>query len=484
MSTQHAQVLIIGAGLSGIGIACRLRRDLPDVDLAILERRERLGGTWDLFRYPGIRSDNDMFSYGYEFRPWQDPTVLGSGSTIRDYLASTAREFGVHDDIRYGLKVINADWSSQQRRWTVTAKREATGEIATWTCSFLVACTGYYNYDRGYLPDFPGASAFRGALVHPQVWPEDLDLTGKRVVIIGSGATAVTLAPALASQAAHVTLLQRSPSYVLSVPTVDRILRLERKFLPETAAYRRARKRAIWLQRAIFLISRRFPAATRRLLLARARRALGRDFDMSHFSPRYAPWDERLCIVPDNDLFTALREGRASMVTGTIETFTPTGIRLASGSDIEADVIVTATGLELQLFGGASLSVDGVERRPQDCLTYKGVMLEGIPNLVVILGYVNAPFTLKVDLTAAYLVRLLAHMAASGHTVVTPVDREGNNTGAGLVDDLPAGYFQRGKSVVPRQGRELPWLAVLDYKHDRSVLLTEPIDDGIVEFSD
>ncbi|MFG2825545.1 flavin-containing monooxygenase [Kitasatospora sp. NPDC048365] len=482
MTTNRVTVLIIGAGLSGIGVACRLRREFPERDFAILERREAIGGTWDLFRYPGIRSDSDMFSFGYEFRPWDELKVLADGASIREYVAATAAEFGVDKAIRHGLKVLAADWSSERREWTVTALREATGESETWTCSFLVTCTGYYDHDRGHLPEFPGIDRFEGVRIHPQHWPEDFDHAGRKVVVIGSGATAVTLVPAMADTAEHVTMLQRSPSYVFSLPSIDRITAVQRMFLPHSLVHRMTRARNIRMQRVLFRTARRFPGAVRRLLLAGVRRRVGKDFDMAHFSPRYDPWDERLCAVPDGDLFTALRSGRASVVTDTIETFTPTGIRLASGRELAADVVVTATGLELQALGGARISVDGEVRDLHEVCTYKSVMLEGIPNLAWVFGYTNASWTLKVDLAAAYLVRLLRHLDTIGRTVAVPVDRGANATGDGVVDSLSSGYIQRAKHVMPRQGRDFPWRMVMDYKHDRKVLLSDPVDDGVLEF--
>ncbi|MER7706382.1 NAD(P)/FAD-dependent oxidoreductase [Kitasatospora sp. NPDC097605] len=483
MTANHATVLIIGAGISGIGVACRLRREFPDRDFAILERRDAIGGTWDLFRYPGVRSDSDMFSFGYEFRPWDGLKVLADGASIRDYVTATAREYGVDEAIHHGLRVLAADWSSERQRWTVTALHEASGETRTWTCSFLVTCTGYYDYDRGHLPEFPGAQEFRGTRIHPQHWPEDFDHAGKKVVVIGSGATAVTLVPAMAGTAAHVTMLQRSPSYVFSVPSIDRIAAWQQRFLAAPLVHRMTRRRAIGAQRAVFKASRRFPRAVRRLLLAGVRRGVGPGVDMAHFSPRYAPWDERLCAVPDGDLFKVLREGRASVVTDTVETFTATGIRLASGRELEADVIVTATGLNLQALGGASISVDGEVRELHDGCTYKSVMLAGIPNLAWVFGYTNASWTLKVDLASGYLVRLLRHMDATGRTVAVPVGRATDATDAGVVDALSSGYVRRAKDIMPRQGRAFPWRMVMDYKHDRKVLLRDPIEDGVLRFS-
>jgi cation diffusion facilitator CzcD-associated flavoprotein CzcO len=483
MTSHRTDILIIGAGLSGIGVACRLHREFPGREFAILERRDAIGGTWDLFRYPGVRSDSDMSSFGYQFRPWDGLKVLADGELIRSYVAETAREYGVDESIRYGLRVLAADWSSERQRWRVTALREATGETETWDCSFLVTCTGYYDYDQGHRPRFPGVEQFEGDLVHPQHWPEGFDHAGKRVVVIGSGATAVTLVPAMAATAGHVTMLQRSPSYVLSLPASDWLTGWQRKVLPAGLVHRMTRRRNIRLQRALYRASRRFPRTVRALLLANVRRAVGRDFDMAHFTPAYDPWDERLCAVPDGDLFKALRSGRASVVTDTVDTFTPTGIRLASGRELPADVVVTATGLNLQALGGATVSVDGVPRDLHEVCTYKSVMLAGIPNLAWVFGYTNASWTLKVDLAAAYLVRLLRHLDTTGQAVATPVDHHANATEAGIVDDLSSGYVRRARGIMPRQGRDFPWRMVMDYQHDRKTLLTAPIADGILEFT-
>lgn len=380
---QHFDVLIIGAGLSGIGTACHVTAEFPDKTIALLERRERLGGTWDLFRYPGVRSDSDMFTFGYKFRPWRDVKVLADGASIRQYIADTATEFGVDEKIHYGLKVNTAEWSSRQCRWTVAGVHEATGETRTYTCDYLISCTGYYNYDAGYLPDFPGVHRFGGRCVHPQHWPEDLDYSGKKVVVIGSGATAVTLVPAMAGSnpgsAAHVTMLQRSPSYIFSLPAVDKISEVLGRFLPDRWVYEFGRRRNIAIQRKLYQACRRWPKLMRRLLLWEVRRRLGRSVDMSNFTPNYLPWDERLCAVPNGDLFKTLASGAASVVTDQIETFTEKGILCKSGREIEADIIVTATGLNIQMLGGMRLIVDGAEYQLPEKMTYKGVLLENAP---------------------------------------------------------------------------------------------------------
>ncbi len=482
MTSQHFDILIIGAGLSGIGTACQMTAEFPDKSIAILERRERLGGTWDLFRYPGIRSDSDMLTFGYKFRPWTDLKVLADGGSIRQYIADTATEFGVDEKIHYGLKIVAADWSSAENRWTVTAAHEGSGETREYSCGYLVNCTGYYNYDAGYQPSFPGAERFTGRCVHPQQWPEDLDYTGKKVVVIGSGATAVTLVPAMAPTAEHVTMLQRSPSYVFSLPAFDKISQFLGRFLSEERVYAMGRKRNIVMQRSMYKACRRWPKTMRRVLLSQVRRQVGESFDMSHFTPTYMPWDERLCAVPDGDLFGVLASGAASVVTDGIETFTETGILLKSGRHLEADIIVTATGLNLQMFGGMTLSMDGEARELHDQMTYKGVLVEDIPNLAFMFGYTNAPWTLKSDMAGEYLCRLLRHMDDNGLAAATPRDVENCALDDGMLDQLQSGYVQRAKGVMPRQGSKLPWKVLMDYAKDSVMLLDEPVEDGVLTF--
>jgi monooxygenase len=482
MNAQHFDVLIIGAGLSGIGQACQVRAALPNKSIAILERRERLGGTWDLFRYPGVRSDSDMYTFGYKFRPWQDVQVLADGPSIREYIAETAAEFGIDDKIHFGLKVVNADWSSAQSRWTVTTLHEASGETRTYTCGFLISCTGYYNFDAGYLPTFPGVDQFKGRCVHPQHWPEDLDYAGKKVVVIGSGATAVTLVPAMAGDAEQVTMLQRSPSYIVSVPGLDKISEILGRLLPAKWVWKLARKRQIAFQRYLYLSCRRWPAQMRRLLLWQVRRYLGPAFDMSHFTPKYMPWDERLCLVPNGDLFKVLKSGDASVITDQIDTFTEKGILLKSGRELEADIIITATGINLQLLGGMQLSVDGDAREMRGQMTYKGVLVENIPNLAWIIGYTNASWTLKADIAGAYLCRLFKHMDDNGHAVATPRDVEDCALDVGMFDQLQSGYVKRGNDALPRQGSKHPWKVLMHYGQDSKMLLEDPVDDGLLRF--
>jgi len=482
-TVHHTDTLIIGAGVSGIGVACRLRQEFPNREIAILERRDAIGGTWDLFRYPGIRSDSDMFTFGYDFRPWDELKVLADGDSIRSYLADTAKEFGVDQCINYGLKVLSADWSSAEQTWTVTALREATGDTETWTCRFLAAATGYYNHDEGYLPEFAGADTFEGTQIHPQHWPEDLDYSGKKVVVIGSGATAVTLVPAMADAAEHVTMLQRSPSYIFSLPSMDKITAVQRRFLSRSVSYKLTRARNIAMARAIFKTSRRFPGPMRSWLLGQVKKQVGDGVDMAHFSPTYGPWDQRLCACPDGDFFNVVRDGKASIVTDTIESFTPAGIKLTSGRELEADIIVTATGLAVQLLGGASLTVDGEPVDVSQRCVYKGVMLEGVPNLMWVFGYTNLSWTTKVGLSSSYLVRLLKHMDRTGMTVAVAADAGTDGFDESILSgELSSGYLQRGAHVMPRQGRQYPWRTVQNYRHDKKVLLSGPIDDGVLTF--
>lgn len=483
MSGEITDVLIIGAGLSGIGMACHLVRECPGKSVAILERRQAIGGTWDLFRYPGIRSDSDMFSFGYKFRPWNDLKVLADGPSIRAYIRDTAREYGVDRKITYGFKTTKADWSAAERCWTVSGIDEASGEPRSVKARFLIGATGYYNYDAGFQPDFPGLERFQGRFVHPQKWPEDLDYRGKRVVVIGSGATAVTLVPAMAGDAAHVTMLQRSPTYIFSVPALDKLSGFLKTFLPESWVYGFARRRNITVQRWLYIAARRWPHLVRRWLLSNVRKALGPDFDMSHFTPKYNPWDERLCAVPNADLFTALKSGKASVATDQIDSFTETGIRLKSGKELAADIVVSATGLNIQLLGGTEIALGGVAKPVSSSMMYKGVLVQDVPNFGYIFGYINAPWTLKADIASSYLCRLLNHMDGKGIKVVTPRDLEGCAIDDTIMGGLASGYVRRAKGNLPRQGRKLPWAVLHDYKRDKAMLLDDAIEDGNLEFA-
>jgi cation diffusion facilitator CzcD-associated flavoprotein CzcO len=480
---NHVDVLIIGAGISGIGAACHLTRDVPNRSYRILERRERIGGTWDLFRYPGVRSDSDMYTFGFNFRAWKATQVLADGTSIRDYVNATADEYGVREHIEFGRKVVRADWSSATNRWTVEAEDEASGTTETWTCAFLIAGTGYYDYDNGYRPQFPGEENYGGTLVHPQHWPADLDYAGKRVLVIGSGATAVTLVPAMAPQAAHVTMLQRSPTYVVALPAVDKISAALQKVLPDGLVYRLARGRNIAIQRLLYAAARRRPKLVRKLVLAGVRRQLGPGADLSNFTPKYDPWDQRLCVVPDGDLFAAIREGRAEVVTDTIDTFTRTGVRTSGGRDLEADIVVTATGLQVQLIGGAQLSVDGKPVPLNRAMTYKGVLVEDLPNFAFIFGYTNASWTLKADLAAEYVTRLLRHMDEHGYPTVTPRGSDDVRGTDSVLASLNSGYVRRGDAVLPRQGTSAPWRVLNNYLRDAPMLRRSAIEDPALEFS-
>ncbi|WP_461481382.1 flavin-containing monooxygenase [Porticoccus sp.] len=476
-------VLIIGAGLSGIGMACHLQRETAGKRVVILERRNAIGGTWDLFRYPGVRSDSDMFTMGYDFRPWRAPRVLAAGGMIRDYITETAREYDVEKAIQFGVKVISADWSTERQRWQVSGLLESSGEVRHYSCSFLISCAGYYNYDKGYLPKFPGIERFQGQCIHPQFWPESLDYRGKRVVVIGSGATAVTLVPALANEAAHVTMLQRSPSYYLSVPGYGKLLRRLEKILPRRWLYGFVRSCNIGLQRFIYNRAIGNPARMRNYLLGQVRKALGEDSDMRHFTPDYQPWEQRLCVVPNGDLFKAIKRGQVSVMTDEIVTFVEQGVRLKSGAVLEADIVITATGLQLQTFGGTALSLDGHVVQASQLVSYKSTLMQNLPNLAFILGYVNASWTLKADIASRYICRLINYMDQHAYAVVIPRAPEGEASGESAMNTLNSGYIRRGNAELPRQGRHLPWRVLHAYGADRDMLLDTPVADEFLEFS-
>jgi monooxygenase len=483
MSLEHFDVLIVGAGLSGIGAGCHLRQQCPGRTFAILEARETIGGTWDLFRYPGIRSDSDMFTLGYAFKPWTEAKAIADGPSILKYIRETARDYGVEREIRFKHKVLGASWSSQTARWTVDAERTDTGELVRFTCGFLYGCTGYYRYDEGYTPRFEGTERFKGAIVHPQHWPEDLDYAGKRIVVIGSGATAVTLLPALAELAAHVTMLQRSPSYVVTLPAEDPIARLVRRVLPPRYAYPVVRWKNVLLTTAFFQLSRRRPGFVKKMVRRGLERALPAGYDIdTHFTPRYDPWDQRLCLVPDGDMFQALSSGRASIVTDTIDTFTETGIKLGSGDQLEADVIVTATGLNLRVAGDMTISVDGREIKLSETVGYKGMMFSGVPNMAIALGYTNASWTLKADLVCHYVCRLLNHMAAHGYDRVTPRTPDPELPTHPFID-LQSGYVLRSIDQLPKQGDRTPWRLHQNYARDIVMLKRGPLEDDAIEFA-
>ncbi|SCL32528.1 Predicted flavoprotein CzcO associated with the cation diffusion facilitator CzcD [Micromonospora rhizosphaerae] len=482
MASDHVDVLIVGAGLSGIGAAVHLQRNCPEKTYAVLEARAAIGGTWDLFRYPGVRSDSDMYTLGYSFKPWTNPKAIADGDSIRAYVRETAREYGVEEQIRFQHRVVRAEWDSARARWTVHAHRDDTGEDVVLTCSFLFTCSGYYRYDEGYIPPLPGVGRYAGRLVHPQHWPEDLDYTGKRVVVIGSGATAVTLVPAMAERAEHVTMLQRSPTYVISLPSRDVLADALRRWLPATAAYPVVRWKNVLLGVATYQLSRRAPGLARKLLRrgAQGRLPVGYDIDR-HFSPRYNPWDQRLCVVPDGDLFESVKAGRASVVTDTIDTFTEQGIRLASGEELPADIIVTATGLNLLGLGGMTLAVDGADVDLAQTVAYKGMMLSGVPNFAMTIGYTNASWTLKADLVATYVCRLLRHLDATGQQIVTPVAPTSGELEP--IINLRSGYVLRSVDQLPKQGPTAPWRLHQNYPRDVLLMRHGRLTDAGVRFS-
>ncbi|MBK6005421.1 NAD(P)/FAD-dependent oxidoreductase [Ramlibacter ginsenosidimutans] len=477
MDAESLDVVIVGAGLSGISAAHYLRSLCPGRSFVLLEGRDALGGTWDLFRYPGVRSDSDMFTLGYTFRPWTSDAAIADGASIREYIRDTARAEGVLGQIRFRHRVTGADWNAASARWTVHV--DAAGTPRTLHCRFLFFCSGYYDYARGHEPEFPGREAFAGRIVHPQQWPEDLDVTGKRVVVIGSGATAITLIPSLARQAAHVTMLQRSPSYILALPGRDKLGRGLQRWLPRKLAYRLIRWKNILLSTALFQFARRRPEKLGRWLVEQAHRSSG--VDRKHLQPNYDPWDQRLCIAPDADFFAALREGRASVATDRIERFTATGVRLASGEELPADIVVTATGLKLQLFGGARLTVDGRPVQVADALSYKGMMLAGVPNFALAMGYTNASWTLKAELIARQVCRVLNYMRDHDLDVCMPV-QEGDAGATRPALDLQSGYIARAAGELPRQGSRKPWRIHQNYVRDLIALKFSPLRDGALRF--
>jgi cation diffusion facilitator CzcD-associated flavoprotein CzcO len=481
----HFDVLIVGAGISGISAAYHVQSRCPEKTYAILEARESLGGTWDLFRYPGVRSDSDMYTLGFSFRPWIDPRSIADGQTILAYLRETAEACGIDRKIRYRHQALRASWSSRDARWTVDVKGDESGDVVKVTCRFLFMCSGYYDYEAGYSPDFAGAERFRGQVVHPQKWTDDVAYEGKRVVVVGSGATAVTLVPELARRAAHVTMLQRSPTYIVSMLDRDRIADWMRARLPPESAYALTRWKNVLFSMGFYAFCRRYPSAAKRLLVGHVKRALrGRadvDVDIDrHFTPSYGPWDQRLCLVPNGDLFDAIREGRASVVTDHIDTFTESGLRLRSGRVLEADLVVTATGLKLKFLGGVELEVDGKRVEPRTTLVYKGMMCSDVPNLALAIGYTNASWTLKCDLTSEFVCRLLEHMDSHHYTRCVP--RKDPRVEERPLIDFSSGYIQRSIAEFPRQGSRAPWRLYQNYALDRMTLRHARIDDGVMEF--
>jgi monooxygenase len=498
---EHFDVLIVGAGLSGIDAAHHLQKFCPRKSYVILEQRERIGGTWDLFRYPGIRSDSDMLTMGYSFRPWTHPKAISPGEDIREYITATARDEGIDRNIRFRHQIKRASWSSEDAKWTVEAVKQSSSsggvgtneEAVTLTCNFLFCCAGYYRYSAGYLPEFPNSGLFKGRMFHPQAWPtevsadgktrENLDYAGKRVVIIGSGATAVTLVPAMAKTAAHVTMLQRSPTYVISAPEKDRIANFLRHIMPAMWAYRLSRWKNVGFMTYIYQLSQRFPNFVKRGIIKKAGKQLGTDFDVdTHFTPRYRPWEQRMCLIPDADMFEAIKSGRASVVTDQIESFTERGIQLKSGKELEADIIVTATGLAMQAFGGMELTVDKKRVDAGQVLAYKGVMMSGVPNFASVFGYINASWTLKADLICNYVCRILNFMDRKGVRQVTP-NPVGESAVAPFVENFSSGYIQRALASWPKQGQKKPWRVNQNYFKDTLALKWTRVDDTGLEFS-
>ena len=478
---ESVDVLIIGAGLSGIGGACQLRSKCPDQSFVILESREASGGTWDLFRYPGIRSDSDMYTMSYGFKPWRDTAAIADGDKILSYIREAAAEYDVERHIRYQHRATAAQWSSAEKRWRVTAERSDTGEQVAISCKFIFSCSGYYDYESGYVPDFKGVDEFQGQVFHAQHWPEALDYNGKRVVVVGSGATAVTLVPTMSHQTSRLVMLQRSPTYIANVPLEDPTAQVLRKFLPVTWAFRLTRWKKVLFQIYLYRLSRRRPKDLRRFLLGQVRQELGPDYDVAtHFTPRYDPWDQRLCAVPNGDMFAAIREGRAEVVTDHIDRFTATGIQLQSGAHLEADIVVLATGLNLKFAGGVEYQIDG---RPIDFTEhyiYRGMMFSDLPNMAFTVGYTNSSWTLKVDLTANYVCRLLNHMKKHGYASVMPRLK-------GTVEqepflDFDAGYVLRSRNKFPKQGNRLPWKNYQNYIRDFISLRLGKLGDKELEF--
>jgi monooxygenase len=486
MTPEHLDVVVVGAGISGIGAGYHLQTTCPDRTYAILEGRDDIGGTWDLFRYPGVRSDSDMHTLGYSFKPWTAQKAIADGPSILAYLRETCTQYGIDRHIRFGHAVTRATWSSGEARWTVEAQRRHDGAAVSFTCTYLFMCSGYYSYRGGHTPDFPGLDRFAGQVVHPQAWDTDLDYDGKQVVVIGSGATAMTLVPAMAQTAGHVTMLQRSPTYVVSRPDTDRLANTLRSVLPDKLAYELTRRKNVGFQQLVYKRTRTQPDKVKAQLIGMVRKELGPDYDVDrHFTPSYNPWDQRLCLVPNSDLFAAIRSGRASVVTDRVATFTETGIELESGGTLEADIVVTATGLQLVTLGEIDFVVDG---RPVDfsrTWSYKGMAYSDVPNLASSFGYVNASWTLRSDLICAYVCRLLQHMARTGTDQCTPRLRPSDRSmpERPWIDDFSAGYMQRVMHRFPRQGDREPWVNPQSYTRDKKMFRRSPIDDGVMRFT-
>jgi len=479
---KQVDILIIGAGISGIGVAAHLSKNSPQRSFDIIERRESFGGTWDLFKYPGIRSDSDMSTFGFNFKPWQSSNILADGASIKGYIAEVVEEYKLKEKIHFNRRVRTANYDSSIKKWVLQIEDE-NQKLQTWVANFVVGCTGYYNYDQSYQPDYPGKDDFKGEFINPQFWPEKLDYTGKKVVIIGSGATAITLVPAMAKGGAgHVTMLQRSPTYIASVPSIDFIYEKTRKFMSEEMAYKFTRARNIGMQRGIFALSKKQPKLVRKLLLKSIEMQLKGKVDMKHFTPSYNPWDQRLCVVPDGDLFKILRSGKASVETDQIEKFTEKGIQLKSGKHLDADIIISATGLEIQIVGGIQVTVDNKSLKTNEHMLYNGVMVSDVPNMAMVIGYVNASWTLKVDVVANYVCRLLNYMDQKGYDeVIAPTDHSAILEET-VMGEMSSGYIARAADQLPKQGAKAPWRAADNYLADRRELKNAKFNDGILKF--
>lgn len=479
---KQIDILIVGAGISGIGVAAHLSKNSPQRSFEIIERRESFGGTWDLFKYPGIRSDSDMSTFGFNFKPWQSSKVLADGASIKGYVAEVVEEFKLKEKIRFNHRVRTANYDSSIKKWIVEVE-DSSGKLNTWQANFVVGCTGYYNYDQGYQPDFPNKEAFKGQFINPQFWPENLDYTGKKVLIIGSGATAITLVPAMVKGGAgHVTMLQRSPTYIATVPSVDFVYEKMRKILPEDVAYKLTRARNIGMQRGIYALAQKQPNILRKLLLKSIEIQLKGKVDLKHFTPSYNPWDQRLCVVPDGDLFKILRTGKASVETDHIEKITETGVQLKSGKHLDADIIVSATGLEIQILGGIKATIDGKPMNTSQHMLYKGVMVSDVPNMAMIIGYINASWTLKVDIAAEYISRLVNYMDQKGFDEVIPQGDATELLEDTVMGSLSSGYIARAADVMPKQGKHAPWKVTNNYLADRKELKNAKFDDSVLKF--
>jgi monooxygenase len=479
---KQVDILIVGAGISGIGLAAHLSKHCRQRSFEIIERRESIGGTWDLFKYPGIRSDSDMSTFGFNFKPWKKESVLADGASIKNYLTEVVDEFKLQPKIHFQHRVLSANYDSTTCKWSVEIE-DILGKKQIWIANFVLGCTGYYNYDQGFQPEFPNQDAFKGKFIHPQHWPENLNYKGKKVVIIGSGATAITLVPAMVKGGAgHVTMLQRSPTYIASVPSVDFIYSKMRKYLPEEVAYKLTRARNIGMQRGIYALAQKQPKLLKSLLLKSVQLQLKGKVDMKHFTPNYEPWDQRLCVVPDGDLFKILREGQASVATDQIETFTETGIQLKSGQHLEADIIVSATGLNIQILGGIQATMDGQPIDTSQHMLYRGTMVSDIPNMALIIGYINASWTLKVDIAAEYICRLLNYMDQQGYAQVIPQGDQSELLQDTVMGSLSSGYIARAADVMPKQGKQAPWKVSNNYLADRKELKQASFEDGVLKF--